>query len=173
MALPLKKPARKSETPKPASSSIGQMDTSADSVPKDPAAASAAETPIVEDVPAGTGGKDLEPPVNTEAEPETEASESSPRANLGDGGRIVQQAIASTPDQQGVLGSSRAQDAPESSPGRQQEEILEDSRLPKQQEEEIPPPRAELFEDPLGEPETVTLMMELGRRFTNYTKVCS
>ncbi|RLN31083.1 retrotransposon protein, putative, Ty3-gypsy subclass [Panicum miliaceum] len=156
----------KSETPKPAASSTGRVGTSADSLPKEPAAASTAEPPIIEDVLVGTGGRDLEPPVDAEAGPKKEAHLSTLGANLEDGAWVVQQAMASTPDQQEIPGSSWAQDAPESSQARQQEEVPEDSR----HEEEVPPPRAEIFKDPLVEPDTVMLMMKLGCRFTNYTK---
>ncbi|RLM52738.1 hypothetical protein C2845_PMPSC048694 [Panicum miliaceum] len=79
---PSSRQAMKSETPKLASSSTGQVGTSAGSLPKEHAAASTADPPIVEDVPADTKGKDLEPLANAEVEPEAEAPRTTPGANL-------------------------------------------------------------------------------------------
>ncbi|RLN07145.1 retrotransposon protein, putative, Ty3-gypsy subclass [Panicum miliaceum] len=153
--------AMKLETPKPATSSTAQVGTSEHSLPKKPVAESIAEPPIIEDVPAVNEGKDLEPPASPEVELETEAPGTTPGPTIEEGTRTDQQGVASTFGQQ---------DAPRASRAQEEHEVPEDSRVPKHQEGEVPRPKAELLEDPLLEPETVSLMLELGCRFTNYTK---
>ncbi|RLN13065.1 hypothetical protein C2845_PM09G15300 [Panicum miliaceum] len=91
---------KKSETPKPATSSTAEAGASTDSLPKEPVFATTAEPPIVEDVPAATEGKDLEPLAIPEVVPETEAPGTIPRPTIEEGTQTDQQAVASTPDQQ-------------------------------------------------------------------------
>ncbi|RLN04362.1 uncharacterized protein C2845_PM13G09690 [Panicum miliaceum] len=61
-------------------------------------------------------------------------------------------------------------DAPRTSQAQEEHEVPESSRVSEHQEGEVPCPKAELLEDPLMKPERVSLMLELSRRFTEYTK---
>ncbi|RLN25487.1 retrotransposon protein, putative, Ty3-gypsy subclass [Panicum miliaceum] len=86
--LPLRKPPRKSKTPAAASSSTIQAGTRASSQPKEPVAVSTAEPSVDKDVPASTGGRDLEPPTDAGVQPENEAPGNIPGANTEDSAQV-------------------------------------------------------------------------------------
>ncbi|RLN22454.1 hypothetical protein C2845_PM07G12550 [Panicum miliaceum] len=100
-------PDGNSETPASASSSTIQAGTSASLLPKEPIAASTAEPSVEKDVPASTGGKDLEPPADAGAQLEKEAPGNVPRPSIEDSAQIGKQAITSTSGQHEVVEDSQ------------------------------------------------------------------